>query len=113
MNKEILKLTKNATIKLASIAKQHNNKNLLFFVKGGGCNGFNYKLEPMQNEPSKILECVKREDFNLYICDHSIMHVFGTIIDWRKDIMGETFHFDNPMAQAKCGCGTSFSSKAI
>ena len=27
--------------------------------------------------------------------------------------MGQSFHFDNPMAQSKCGCGTSFNSKAL
>ena len=38
------------------------------------------------------------------------MHVWGTTIDWRKDIMGETFHFENPEAVSKCGCGTSFTT---
>ena len=41
------------------------------------------------------------------------MHILGTEIDWKEDIMGQGFVFDNPMAQAKCGCGTSFSSKAF
>ena len=40
------------------------------------------------------------------------MHVWDTTIDWKKDIMGQTFTFKNPMAQSSCGCGTSFSSKA-
>ena len=31
--------------------------------------------------------------------------------DWDEDIMGRRFIFDNPMAQASCGCGTSFSIK--
>ena len=26
-----------------------------------------------------------------------------TNIDWKEDIMGQSFHFDNPMAQSKCG----------
>ena len=30
-------------------------------------------------------------------------------IDWKKDIMVESFHFENPNASSKCGCGTSFS----
>ena len=41
------------------------------------------------------------------------MPILGTKIDWKEDIMGESFHFDNPMAQSKCGCGTSFNSKAL
>ena len=69
-------------------------------------------LEPMDFKPDKHIEKVVRDDFTLFICDHSIMHVWDTTIDWKKDIMGQTFTFKNPMAQSSCGCGTSFSSKA-
>jgi iron-sulfur cluster assembly protein len=37
------------------------------------------------------------------------MHLFGTTVDWKKDIMGESFNFKNPNAASQCGCGTSFS----
>tara|TARA_Y100000992_G_scaffold299174_1_gene265534 strand:+ start:48 stop:395 length:348 start_codon:yes stop_codon:yes gene_type:complete len=111
MSKEIIKITKSACIKLGNIAKQQNNKNLFFSIRGGGCNGFKYSIEPMNFKPNTSIECIKREDFNLYICDYSIMHIWGTTIDWKKDIMGETFHFENPEAASKCGCGTSFRSK--
>lgn len=110
MSKEIIKITKSACIKLGQIAKESNNKNLFFSIRGGGCNGFKYNLEPMVHKPAPYTECIQKENFNLYICDHSIMHVWGTTIDWRKDIMGETFHFENPEAISKCGCGTSFTT---
>ena len=112
MNKEIIKITQNACRKLALIAKETNNKNILFSVKGGGCNGYNYILEPMDFKPDKHIEKVVRDEFTLYVCNYSIMHVLNTTIDWKKDIMGQTFVFNNPMAQSSCGCGTSFSSKA-
>ena len=48
----------------------------------------------------------------MYFNCFRLIHILGVEIDWKKDIMGETFVFDNPMAQSKCGCGTSFSSKA-
>ena len=112
MNKEIIKITQSAYKKLALIAKENNNKNILFSVRGGGCNGYNYMLEPMDFKPDKHIEKVVRDDFTLFICDHSIMHVWDTTRDWKKDIMGQTFTFKNPMAQSSCGCGTSFSSKA-
>ena len=56
---------------------------------------------------------MKIEDFEIHVCNNSIMHLLGTKIDWKEDIMGQGFHFENPMAQSKCGCGTSFSSKAF
>lgn len=112
MKKNILEITSAACRKLYDISKQNNTQNILFYVKGGGCNGFNYVFEPMYEKPHKFDEIIKRKDYNLVICNKSVMHVMGTKIHWRKDIMGESFEFVNPMAQSECGCGTSFSSKA-
>jgi len=111
--KQIITITSKATQKLQTILKDSNKKALIFYVKGGGCNGFNYKLKPTDEKPNKLDEIVKIEDFEIRVCNNSIMHLLGTKIDWKEDIMGQGFHFENPMAQSKCGCGTSFSSKAF
>ena len=107
--KHALHITKIAGTHLKRIAKDTNSKNILFYVKGGGCNGFNYILEPT-NDPHKRLDIpVSHENINVIIDDSSVLHLLGTTIDWKKDIMGESFHFVNPNAASKCGCGTSFS----
>ena len=111
MSKEIIKITASASKKLSEIASIGNNKNLFFSLKGGGCNGYKYNIEPMKFKPSIYMEVVKHENYNLYICDMSIMHLFNTTIDWKKDLMGETFEFVNPNVKSSCGCGTSFTSK--
>lgn len=115
--KKILDITKTAGKKLIEISKQSNSNQLLFYVKGGGCNGFNYKLKPITanhpHKPCKLDEKVLYEENNdkieIVVCSSSIFHLLGTKIDWKKDIMGETFVFENPNAASKCGCGTSFS----
>ena len=54
-------------------------------------------------------EFVNINDKNkLFVCDKSLIHLLGTKIDWKKNIMGEAFHFENPNASSKCGCGTSY-----
>jgi iron-sulfur cluster assembly accessory protein len=111
--KNILTVTQKASEKLSIILKQSNKCAIRFYVKGGGCNGFNYKLEPTDDKPEKLDEIVKIDDVNIHICNHSLMHLLGTKIDWKEDIMGQGFHFENPMAKSKCGCGTSFTSKAF
>lgn len=111
--KQIITITAKATQKLQTILKETNKNVVKFYVKGGGCNGFNYKLKPTDDKPNKLDEIVKIEDFEIHVCNNSIMHLLGTKIDWKEDIMGQGFHFENPMAQSKCGCGTSFSSKAF
>ena len=110
MSKEIIKITASASKKLSEIASMGNNK-IFFSLKGGGCNGFKYNIEHMKFKPSIYMEVVKHENYNLYICDMSIMHIFNTTIDWKKDLMGETFEFVNPNVKSSCGCGTSFTSK--
>ena len=105
----IVKVSSTAKNRLEKIAKENNTTKILFYVKGGGCNGFNYKLEPMYDKPEKMDEVVNCGNFDIVVCNNSIMHLLGTKIEWKKDIMGETFHFENPNAGTKCGCGTSFS----
>ena len=117
--KKILDITKTAGKQLINIANNYNTKQILFYVKGGGCNGFNYKLKPITKEKphninkldEKVLySCDETSDqVEIIICNSSIFHLLGTKIDWKNDIMGKTFHFENPNASSKCGCGTSFS----
>ena len=113
MKNQVITLSKTACNKLKEIALTNNCKSILFYVKGGGCNGFNYKFEPTNEEPQKLDAVICRPGYDIQVCNKSLLHLLGTHIDWKKDIMGESFHFENPMAEAKCGCGTSFTSKGI
>lgn len=107
----VVNITRSAIRQLHRVALDHDVSRILFSVKSGGCVGFQYQLDPMQKDPHKNDVIVPLEDTSseLVICGQSLMHVFGTTIDWKKDIMGETFHFDNPAANQSCGCGTSFN----
>ena len=110
-SRQFITITKKAYDKINIILKENEKNSLLFYVKSGGCNGFNYKLEPVSEQPHKLDEVVKYKDFHIVVCHKSILHILGTTIDWTEDIMGQGFKFDNPMATSMCGCGTSFSSK--
>lgn len=107
--KSILQITKSAGNQLIHIANEHKCPYILFYVNGGGCNGFKYRLEPTRDPPTKKDESMVYETIQVIIDESSIFHLLGTKIDWKKDIMGETFHFENPNAGTNCGCGTSFS----
>ena len=106
--KNIINITKTACQRLSVISKQNNTNHILLYVKGGGCNGFNYKLEPLNEIPENV-EVIKRDNYNLYVCNNSLLYLMGTTIDWKKDIMGSYFDFENPIASSTCGCGTSFN----
>jgi len=52
------------------------------------------------------------ERFSLtVICDpKSYLYLNGTSIDFKDELMGRGFVFNNPNATSSCGCGSSFSA---
>jgi iron-sulfur cluster assembly protein len=77
-------------------------------VKGGGCHGFTYILDIVdnKNETDEIFE----NDGVKVICDvKSYLYLNGTKIDFKNELMLRGFVFDNPNSTSTCGCGKSFS----
>ena len=78
-------------------------------VKGGGCAGFNYILDTVDTKDEDDME------FNfgpVKVLVHPKCELFlmGTKIDYKDELMGSYFTYDNPNAKSSCGCGTSFSA---
>ena len=78
-------------------------------VKGGGCSGFSYLLDLTEQDKETD------ETFELHgikvVCDpKSYLYLNGTTIDFKDEIMGRGFVFNNPNANSSCGCGSSFSA---
>ena len=79
-------------------------------VKGGGCAGFEYdwQLVETQKDLQDLDEVIKTESGSAFIVgSHSVMFLLGSIIDYKKDIIGAMFDIQNPNAQSSCGCGVS------
>jgi iron-sulfur cluster insertion protein len=119
----VVNITSDAAKRLHDIG---DGSDILFEVKGGGCNGFNYNLELIDEniprngrvptyEPNKFDETVPIEpkgsssNNNLIISSKSLPKVIGVEIDYSTDLMGTAFTFKNPNASSECGCGTSFN----
>lgn len=90
-------------------------------VKGGGCSGFSYLLD--LTEVAKDSDEEWSYDYDLkdgeteqsvsirVICDpKSYLYLNGTSIDFKDELMGRGFVFNNPNATSSCGCGSSFSA---
>lgn len=106
----MITLTSRALTQLVNISRSEKVTKLLFSVKGGGCNGFKYDISPMKNEPNKLDEVINiHNNLNLVVDNNSIFYLIGTEIDWKNDIMGNRFEFNNPNANGTCGCGNTFS----
>lgn len=77
-------------------------------VKGGGCSGFSYILDLTENQKDSD-ELFDQHGVKI-ICDpKSYLYLNGTTIDFKDEIMGRGFVFNNPNATSSCGCGSSFS----
>jgi iron-sulfur cluster assembly protein len=99
-------------------------------VKGGGCSGFTYLLDltEVQKETDEewaftYTRRVKAAEgggvataeapaFTVkVICDpKSYLYLNGTTIDFKDELMGRGFVFNNPNSTSTCGCGSSFSA---
>ena len=72
-----------------------------------------FKILKEDKKPEKLDEIFPIENYNLYLCNKSLMFLLGTEIDYIEDIMGSRFDFKNNNISNKCGCGTSFNFKDI
>ena len=79
-------------------------------VRGGGCSGFSYSLDLVEDEPGESDEVLDSHGVKI-LCDmKSYLYLNGTEIDFRDEVMGKGFVFKNPNATSSCGCGHSFSA---
>jgi iron-sulfur cluster insertion protein len=103
--KKKLKFTKEAENQINRIIqKDTNNKYFRITVQGGGCSGFKYNF--------KFDSKIQKDDivFNNAVIDKASLDIIeGSIIDFKKEMIGETFVVENPKASSSCGCGLSFS----
>ncbi len=106
-------LTETAAREIQAIIAQQELKaesvRLRVGVKGGGCSGFSYVLDLTETQRPNDEE---QEQHGIrIICDpKSLLYLDGVTIDFRDEIMGRGFVFNNPNASSTCGCGSSFSA---
>ena len=73
-------------------------------VKGGGCSGVKYDFSFDNKIDSKDIV------FGKAIIDKTSLDIIsGSTIDFKKEMIGESFVISNPKASSSCGCGLSFS----
>jgi iron-sulfur cluster assembly protein len=78
-------------------------------VKGGGCSGFSYILDltETQKETDEVFE---QHGVKIIVDPKSLLYLGGVTVDFRDELMGRGFVFNNPNASGTCGCGSSFSA---
>lgn len=77
-------------------------------VKGGGCSGFSYILDLTETQKDTDEE-FEQHGVKIIVDPKSLLYLNGVTVDFRDEIMGRGFVFNNPNASSSCGCGSSFS----
>ncbi len=108
-----IELTERAAQEVKTIFEQNSlpaeKSYLRLGVKGGGCSGFSYALDLTENKNDND------EEWEIHgvkvICDpKSYVYLNGVSVDFKDEVMGRGFVFNNPNASSSCGCGSSFSA---
>ena len=104
MTKKI-EFTERAKKQIEKITAENDSKKYFrISVKGGGCSGFKYNFS---------FDNSKKDDdvlFNNAVIDKTSLDIInGSTIDFKVEMIGESFVINNPKASSSCGCGLSFS----
>lgn len=77
-------------------------------VEGGGCSGFQYQLDLVdQAQPDDLR--IERDGAAALVDEVSLVLLKGSEIDFVDELVGAEFKIRNPNAKSSCGCGVSFS----
>jgi iron-sulfur cluster assembly protein len=78
-------------------------------VVGGGCSGFQNKLDldPQANE--KLDEIFDFYGVPVVVDKRSLMYLEGAVVDYHDELHRQGFSITNPSAKSTCGCGSSYS----
>jgi iron-sulfur cluster assembly protein len=79
-------------------------------VKGGGCSGFTYMLDLVEEAPGEEDQEMESQGVKILVDQRSMLYLDGTEIDYKSGVMGSGFVFKNPNATSSCGCGSSFNA---
>ena len=100
-----IEFTEEANKQITKIISEQGKKSYFrISVQGGGCSGFKYNFSfDKKIEVDDVL-------FNKTIIDKNSLEIInGSIVNYKKEMIGSTFTIENPKATSSCGCGLSFS----
>ena len=78
-------------------------------VVGGGCSGFQHKLDLDPSVNEKLDETFAINGVDIVVDKRSMLYLDGVVVDFHDDLNKRGFSVTNPTAKTTCGCGSSFS----
>src|SRR5256714_10663470 len=78
-------------------------------VVGGGCSGFQHKLDLDPQVNPKLDEVFNYHGIEVVVDKRSLLYLQGVTVDFHNDLNKRGFSVSNPSAKSTCACGSSFS----
>ncbi len=98
-----------AAIQISKILEQEGSPKMLrVSVSGGGCSGFQYGFDLVEDRGDDDI-AIEKNGVTVLVDSVSLAYLEGSEIDYVEDLIGASFQVHNPNAKSSCGCGTSFS----
>ena len=113
MNDFKFTVTQTAAERIAEIITQQKLSYDHFFrlsVEGGGCSGFQYKME-MDNQKAEDDIVIAKGNIKVVIDAISTPYLDNSTLDYETSLGGSMLKVKNPNAASSCGCGVSFDMK--
>jgi iron-sulfur cluster assembly accessory protein len=108
-------VTEKAASEVLRIVADHKasdpNTNLFLRVRvvGGGCSGFQNKLDLEHTVNPKTDEIFEVHGITVVVDKRSKLYIAGATVDFHDDLNKRGFSITNPQAKSTCGCGSSYS----
>ena len=104
-----LTLSPSAARRIHAIGKAEGKALMLrVAVEGGGCSGFQYQFDLVDEAQPDDLR-IERDGAAALVDEMSLVLLKGSEIDFVDELAGAEFRVRNPNAKSSCGCGVSFS----
>lgn len=78
-------------------------------VQGGGCSGFQNKLDLDAKYDEKTDHKFDFHGIEVVVDKRSMLYLNGAVVDYHTDLNKKGFTISNPQAKSTCGCGSSYS----
>ncbi len=78
-------------------------------VQGGGCSGFQNKLDLDVKYDEKTDHLLHFHGIDVVVDKRSMLYLQGAVVDYHSDLNRKGFTVTNPNAKSTCGCGSSYS----
>ena len=109
----MINLTANAVNEVKRVIQENKlpeDTGIRIGIKGGGCAGFTYVFD-FDDKAGEFDEVFESMGTRIFVDKKSLLYIDGTTVDFNTSLMDRGFKFQNPKADAACGCGTSFMPK--